>query len=780
MIKKNKTFIFLLLILLVVRLLFVFSNFENLSWFEESYNGGIAVEILNGLKMPLFFYQHQPYAPGAMIMGIAAVPFYWLFGESYLSLKMLALFVTLLIFTCWYFLVKRVSGGKVALFFSLLFIIAPPNSMKSSLYSLGNHYESALFTALVLYLFVAGVYEKKKDTDISLLSVALAGLVCGFATYFVLTFLVTVCLVMLFWLLKDRLFFVKKPFFVFSGMFTVGFLPWIYNLIRYSDKVLDFHGTPIYLVTKSESYFAKALRYFSTGIPISLGFEGIKGKNIDAYAYYFILIIASFVFYFALKEGYFESVKNIFSKSGKYNDKTIIRGEMVLGFFPLIYTAIYIFSQFPLPKKYLSFFKFSFRDVYNFIAYRYFFPLYPFFFFIIAYSAVKLISGEGLFKKLSGYAMIGVCLACTLFGFYRDVSNPDWFRGRFYAGSDYNIIGRKIADYCGEDAGLMYGKLSGVPRQYRIVTFRGAGEQIGIDSDDYSLLASLQKKCKGEEKKWINEGFAKGFFEKCRYDRESETFSFSKGDIDVKALIKEVSAEYRPLYYRNMGKIVAYLCNFSTSDKISESLRILSNAREKYSASFEDLNIRTMNLSPEAFNMKISEEGEGVGEYVYSAVGRVLAPLPFVSEKEFLNWYEKTDARYTDALLKGMSGKSAFYFYRNFPRAVIALKRIPTEYRGYFVAAAGEAFFWKYWYSMKDIKKGNKSFPFEDDKYFYRGIGRGIGYLLWWDEPFREKFISLIDEKYRNYCVMGIDERIGETYDLTFQNSFKYFRINAG
>lgn len=781
MIKRNKVFIILFSILLVQRLLFIFSNFENFSWIEESYNGGIAIEVLNGLKMPLFFYQHQPYAPGAMIMGVAAVPFYWLFGESYIALKLLALLTTLLLFTFWYFLVKRISGEKVALFFSLLFIVAPPNSIKASLYALGNHYESALFTVTALYLLIAGLFEKEKDEEVSLPHIALAGLICGFASYFVLTFLMTVCLILIFWVIRDRLFFIKKPFIIFSGMFIAGFFPWIYNFYRYSEKILDFHGTPIYLVAKPESYLSKAVRFFSTGIPISFGFEGIKGKNINAYAYYFILIGASLFFYYFLRKGYLESLSGIFSGAGKKEKNSRISGEIILGLFPLLYCAVYIFSQFPLPKKYLdSFFKYSFMDTYNFIAYRYFFPLYPFFFFIIAYSAAKLVKKSDSVRKSAGYLFIVICLATSFLSYYRTVSNPDWFRGRFYAGSNYIVIGRKIAQYCNSDMAKLYEKLSAVPAQYKIAAFRGAGQQIGMDASDLLSFNLLRDRCGDEEKKWINEGFAHGFLEKFRFDKAEGDFKCIDGDINLKGILDEIPPLYSNIYYRNTGKAASYACSFNSEDEISESLKILSSTRERYSASFEDFNIRRINFSPELLNVKVSKEGEGIGEFVYRAVGRSLAGLPFQNEKKFYEWYEKTDILYREALMRGMAERSAFFFLKDFSGSVMALQKIPLQYREYFIVSAGEAFFWKYWYAMDDIKSGEKRFPFENDENFYRGIGRGIGYLLWWDSSFREKFISLIDEKYRNYCLWGINEKIDETYDITFQNPFKYFKLNIG
>src|SRR3989304_6920035 len=88
---SSKSLLYLIVLIFVVSRLQIL-NMGIFMWNdEELYNGTIAMEILNGLNLPLIDYQYTPHNGGTIVIGVLAAFFFKLFGNTYFSLKLVAL-----------------------------------------------------------------------------------------------------------------------------------------------------------------------------------------------------------------------------------------------------------------------------------------------------------------------------------------------------------------------------------------------------------------------------------------------------------------------------------------------------------------------------------------------------------------------------------------------------------------------------------------------------------------------------------------------------------------
>src|SRR3990167_4382043 len=98
---KDKGIFLLIVLFFIISRLWVLDRGIFMWNDEELYNGTIAMEILQGLNLPLLDYQYTPHNGGTIVVGVLAAVFFKLFGNSYFSLKLVALlFSTLSLIFC--------------------------------------------------------------------------------------------------------------------------------------------------------------------------------------------------------------------------------------------------------------------------------------------------------------------------------------------------------------------------------------------------------------------------------------------------------------------------------------------------------------------------------------------------------------------------------------------------------------------------------------------------------------------------------------------------------
>ena len=107
--------------------------------------------LLDGGSIPVeYFYDN---AAGQLVTAYMALPFYALFGSTYLSLKLVPLLLGYgAMLAAWAF-TKRHFGGRAAFFTALLFALGPGTLTKYSMLACGNHFENVFYTMLSLMAF---------------------------------------------------------------------------------------------------------------------------------------------------------------------------------------------------------------------------------------------------------------------------------------------------------------------------------------------------------------------------------------------------------------------------------------------------------------------------------------------------------------------------------------------------------------------------------------------------------------------------------------------------
>jgi hypothetical protein len=114
---------------------------------------------------------------GHLIVGLLAVPFYALFGASYLSLKLVPFALGLATLLVVWRLLRAQEGALAAAIAALLFALAPPLLCKYSLIAKGNHFENLFFQLLAIAAFCRVHSAGRRP-------LALFGLAAGFAVTF--------------------------------------------------------------------------------------------------------------------------------------------------------------------------------------------------------------------------------------------------------------------------------------------------------------------------------------------------------------------------------------------------------------------------------------------------------------------------------------------------------------------------------------------------------------------------------------------------------------------
>lgn len=118
----------------------------------ELFMGNIAVVGREGWFGPPL-HQYYDNCGGHLATGLLAMPLFELFGETYLSLKLVPLLLGAAALVLVHALLRRHLGPLAALIGALAFAIGPPTLAKYSLLAKGNHFENLAFQLLMVWSF---------------------------------------------------------------------------------------------------------------------------------------------------------------------------------------------------------------------------------------------------------------------------------------------------------------------------------------------------------------------------------------------------------------------------------------------------------------------------------------------------------------------------------------------------------------------------------------------------------------------------------------------------
>ena len=169
-----------LLLYLGFRALVLATNFDAVSIpiYELTNIGNLAHVVVGGWRgAPL--QQYYDNCGGHLATGLLAVPFYALFGESYLILKLVPLLLGVAVMGLIWVVLSRWFDRRAAILAVFLFALGPPTLTKYSLLAKGNHFENLPFQLLCLATFY-GLHSSSKKT----VWILAHGLCAGFAIFF--------------------------------------------------------------------------------------------------------------------------------------------------------------------------------------------------------------------------------------------------------------------------------------------------------------------------------------------------------------------------------------------------------------------------------------------------------------------------------------------------------------------------------------------------------------------------------------------------------------------
>src|SRR3989338_4626626 len=237
---KHGALIPIIVVFLLLRLAVIFTSIDKIHLDEELYRGNIAKEILSGPILPLFDYQRSEYEGSSLAIGILAIPFFIIFGETLLSLKIAILFLSGCLLIIWYLFFKNFFHPNAALLAGLFWVCSPPYYTEWQLLYVGPYFTASLFTILAFYILYELMYVKKRRLLLGYL-----GVLCGFALYYCYTFSITLVVIVVFMHMPYRRFLLSTDFLFFMLCFFAGFSPWIYYNMTHNFEGLIVADRPI-------------------------------------------------------------------------------------------------------------------------------------------------------------------------------------------------------------------------------------------------------------------------------------------------------------------------------------------------------------------------------------------------------------------------------------------------------------------------------------------------------------------------------------------------------
>ena len=584
---KNKYLILILLsiVFLLFRLPILFTSIDKIYDGQELYMGTIAKEVIEGRTLPLFDYQWDRSKGGTLVAGILAIPFFLVFGQSYFSLKLLALFFSLVILVLSYLFLWKFFDRKVALIGSILFILSPPLFTKFSLMSYGRHYESNLFMIAVIFIFFQIFFRaelpsnsinlspKQKDLNRDKkIYFAVFGLVSGFAMFFDYIFLVTLVVCFLFWFIFDKRFILRKSFLVFLIFFVVGFSPWIYYNITHNfegicldENVPDRPMQELFLSNSPIESVKKLTVLLIYELPNSFSFENFGNipGHIFSYLYYLVFILSICVLLWLNRKIILKLMLGIVPWKGLRILPGHIHREAFILTYPIVFFLLYSFGCYTV--------RMGDDEFFAFYGYRKLIVLYPFIFIIISLFLIKLWNWIRRGSKIAPIVflfMIVFLITSGLAANYNLISLRNFGNHLIYEGYCYDALGSLIGKRFGNDISTTIAFANKVDQPYRAFVFRGIGWDFGWrfyqEMEEYIVrISEIDLK----NRPYAVEGL--GVFLGWKF----------KNDIKHTAyFINQIDKEYRPHVYRGLGGIIGW----RFGHRIDRSLRKINQVDQEY------------------------------------------------------------------------------------------------------------------------------------------------------------------------------------------------------
>ncbi len=218
--------VILLRILLQSLLLLKAAKFLNT---DESTVGTMAIDILEHNKHPFYIYWQVYNGAASLRAHLSAIVMFFT-GVSPFAVKLICLLLDICIITITYKFTAKWFSERRAKLTVLLYIFTPPLVMHS-ITSLNGYLETIIFNLIMCYIFFTLKFTEPHKKNY--LNYFLLGLVAGFAYYIFELSIIFIFTMILWTLILDKRFFLKKHFLIVISGFIIGNFPAIYfNLTR--------------------------------------------------------------------------------------------------------------------------------------------------------------------------------------------------------------------------------------------------------------------------------------------------------------------------------------------------------------------------------------------------------------------------------------------------------------------------------------------------------------------------------------------------------------------
>jgi hypothetical protein len=233
---------------LAARSLIVLSLSDVFGYGEELQKACAGKAWLDGLAVPHHKLAYHYYEGGGFVISHLDALAFLCFGESLLSVKLVALVLGAAILAAGWGFCRRSGGLAAARIFALLFMLAPDSVQRNSLLTLGIHSHAILFMAWILALTFRLAFERDQRRRIWLAW----GVSAGFGFYFsyqcALTIAISVATLVL---VLRRDLWSRATAWGFLGL-VIGLAPLLWMAAHVGSAVLDIHGSGIVAVSPSK------------------------------------------------------------------------------------------------------------------------------------------------------------------------------------------------------------------------------------------------------------------------------------------------------------------------------------------------------------------------------------------------------------------------------------------------------------------------------------------------------------------------------------------------
>lgn len=485
-IKNRRTkFIFVAVILFVLSRLAVILFGSSKSFCEsELYRGTVAQEIMHGAPWPIWAYQNEVHTGGSLIASFTIIPFFFLFGQNLIAIKLVALIFSLATLLCVYsFTYRCLNKPRTALLTVFWFVFAPPLYLVYSTVFIGEHYESQLLTFLAFILFY-----KATDPQITprhrIIIPLLLGLTCGFSVYFSYTFLITLATCLVVWLLIDKLFFLRRSFLSFVIGALIGFLPrFFYNhTLNFSSLII--HMTPLQghinidFHTVIERLHFLATFYWPHGL--WLGDLGDVRKFPLLGSLFAVLFMISFFYVVTSSQSRFTN------RSHWINNRALL----LILIYPIIFIIVNTVSDFIDQFIHMPLIDYAIIDDYS--EFKYTFVVYPFVFIVISMFLTEEFDSKKyhpLANSLVAVVLVVFFWSMSLFHVSTLLALDNWDRHiRRWRPYSYHLMGQHVFLFLPQSTlSQKIGYVERIKMPYRQFAFLGFGYTVSKENYDRHL-----------------------------------------------------------------------------------------------------------------------------------------------------------------------------------------------------------------------------------------------------------------------------------------------------